>query len=54
MDTEKIELLQRFSMLMGPRIRIDRELLKNFLLMLSLISDREISDELIKVLQRIS
>ncbi|TCL70910.1 hypothetical protein EDC14_100855 [Hydrogenispora ethanolica] len=54
MDTEKLELLQRFSMLMGPKTRIDRELLKNFLVVLSLIADRDVSDELIKVLQRIS
>ncbi len=50
MDNDKIELLQRVSMMVAPRI--DRNILKTCLLFLTLVSEREVSEDLMKVLQR--
>jgi hypothetical protein len=50
MEIQKVEFLQKFSQAYGPRL--DKQLIKNLLIALSILADQDTGDELIRVLKQ--
>jgi hypothetical protein len=50
MEIQKVEFLQKFSQAYGPKL--DKEIIKNILIALSIISDRDTGDELLRILKQ--
>ena len=50
MEIQKVEFLQKFSQAYGPKF--DKEIIKNILIALSIISDQDTGDELLRILKQ--
>jgi hypothetical protein len=50
MEMQKVEFLQKFSQAYGPRL--DKELIKNIMIALSILADQDTGDELIRILKQ--
>lgn len=51
MDTDKLDLVHRFSLMLGPKI--DKALIKNCLIALTILSDEGTGSELKKLISRL-
>ncbi len=51
MDIEKLDLIHRAYLAAGPQV--EKDVLQKLLLITMLLSDREIGDELMKVLRKL-
>ena len=49
---ERIDLLHRLSLAMGPK-RVNKEFIRNCLIVLTILSDQDIGTELKKLIQQI-
>jgi hypothetical protein len=49
METQKVEFLQKFSQAYGPRL--DKQLIKNLLVALSIVADGDTGEELLRILK---
>ncbi|HYH01680.1 MAG TPA: hypothetical protein VEC37_01120 [Bacillota bacterium] len=50
MEIQKVEFLQKFSQVYGPRF--DKEMIKNCLIALAIFADQDTGEELLRVLKR--
>lgn len=50
MEMQKVEFLQKFSQAYGPRL--DKEIIKNIMIALSILADQDTGDELIRILKQ--
>jgi hypothetical protein len=50
MEMQKVEFLQKFSQAYGPRL--DKELIKNIMIALSILADQDTGDQLIRILRQ--
>jgi hypothetical protein len=50
MEIQKVEFLQKFSQAYGPRL--DKQLIKNLLIALTIVADQDTGDELIRILRQ--
>jgi hypothetical protein len=52
MEMQKVEFLQKFSQAYGPKL--DKQLIKNLLIALSIIADQDTGDELLRILKQMN
>jgi hypothetical protein len=50
MEIQKVEFLQKFSQAYGPRL--DKQLVRNVLIALSILADQDTGDELIRIIKQ--
>lgn len=53
MDLEKVDLLQKVVRAVGPKMEIDREILKNLMAVLVILSDQETGDSIKRLIKEI-
>ena len=53
MDLEKVDLLQKVVRAVGPKMEIDKEILKNLMAVLVILSDQETGDSIKRLIKEI-